>query len=113
MISNKIYSADIIRSLAIIFVVLFHFFEELMPFGWLGVDMFFLLSGFLITNLFFLRELKTFLFERLIRIILPLIFFFSFHFYDFNIFNKANFLDRYDFYAFYSFNIWIIKFFFF
>lgn len=78
MISNKIYSADIVRSLAIIFVVLFHFFEELMPFGWLGVDMFFLLSGFLITNLFFLRELKTFLFERLIRIILPLIFFLVF-----------------------------------
>jgi peptidoglycan/LPS O-acetylase OafA/YrhL len=78
MISNKIYNADIIRALAIIFVVIFHFFEELMPFGWLGVDMFFLLSGFLITNLFFFRELKTFLFERLIRIILPLIFFLFF-----------------------------------
>jgi peptidoglycan/LPS O-acetylase OafA/YrhL len=46
MISNKIYSADIIRALAIIFIVIFHFFEELTPFGWLGVDMFFFYLDF-------------------------------------------------------------------
>ena len=76
--SYQILQADIIRALAITFVVIFHFFEDFMPYGWLGVDIFYLLSGFLITHLIFKKNIKIFLFERLNRIILPLYLFLIF-----------------------------------
>ena len=41
---------DALRALAVISVVIFHFFPEVLPGGFLGVDIFFIISGYLITN---------------------------------------------------------------
>ncbi|WP_010541313.1 acyltransferase family protein [Dietzia alimentaria] len=49
---------DGIRALAVIAVILYHFFPASFPGGFLGVDVFFVLSGFLITSLL-LRERAT------------------------------------------------------
>ena len=40
------------RALAVIAVIIFHFFPMLTPRGYLGVDLFFVISGFVITNSF-------------------------------------------------------------
>ena len=47
------YRNDIqgLRALAVIFVLIFHIMPTFMPSGYLGVDIFFVISGFLITSL--------------------------------------------------------------
>ena len=40
---------DVLRAIAVIAVVLFHFKESWLPSGYLGVDLFFVISGFVIT----------------------------------------------------------------
>jgi peptidoglycan/LPS O-acetylase OafA/YrhL len=42
---------DGLRAVAIIFVICAHSFPRLLPNGWLGVDVFFVLSGYLITSI--------------------------------------------------------------
>jgi peptidoglycan/LPS O-acetylase OafA/YrhL len=66
---------DGLRGIAIIVVVLFHNFGflEYFVFGWLGVDLFFVLSGFLITNILLntvgkRHYLKNFYVRRVLRI---------------------------------------------
>src|SRR5437762_11933724 len=49
MNNGYIRSLDGVRALAIILVMTFHF--EITHFGWLGVQLFFVLSGFLITGI--------------------------------------------------------------
>lgn len=64
-----------LRGLSIIFILLYHLFPyiPLFKFGWLGVDMFFVLSGFLITNILLNNQnakpnLKNFFIRRALRI---------------------------------------------
>ena len=40
---------DFLRAIAVIFVILFHYFPKILPKGYLGVDLFFVISGFLIS----------------------------------------------------------------
>ncbi|MBV7294696.1 acyltransferase [Corynebacterium sp. TAE3-ERU12] len=74
---RRVPAIDGLRGLAVAAVVLYHFFGRLLPGGYLGVDVFFVLSGFLITSLL-VREhattgrinLATF-WKRRVRRILP------------------------------------------
>ncbi len=54
--ANRISSVDVFRSLAIVSVVIYHFNGQL-SFGFLGVDLFFLISGLLVGGLL-TKELK-------------------------------------------------------
>ncbi|KGO01472.1 acyltransferase family protein [Porphyromonas sp. COT-290 OH3588] len=75
------YRADIdgLRALAVLSVVIFHIDPSWMPNGFLGVDIFFVLSGFLITSILYKEIIaksfsyKTF-YVRRIRRILPVFF---------------------------------------
>ena len=55
--SNYRPEIDGLRAVAITPVVLFHLFPEVLPNGFLGVDVFFVISGYLITGIL-LRELQ-------------------------------------------------------
>lgn len=76
------YRADIdgLRCFAILPVVLFHAFPQFIPGGYIGVDVFFVISGFLITSIIY-REASegrfSFLrfYDRRIRRIFPALFF--------------------------------------
>mgnify|MGYP001318019529 FL=1 len=63
---KKIYIKEInfLRFLSIITVVIYHYFPELIPRGYLGVDLFFVISGFLI-SLYIFKEIKNKKFDLL------------------------------------------------
>ena len=77
------YRADLdgLRAVAILCVVLFHAYPQLLPGGLMGVDLFFVLSGYLITQLLQRRELSAisdyyrFYKSRLQRLYPPLLLF--------------------------------------
>ena len=50
---NKNYISEIqsLRGFSILIVLLFHFFPEIMPRGYLGVDIFFVISGYLMSKI--------------------------------------------------------------
>jgi len=92
------YNIQKLRGMAIFFVLLFHFYPSFFSIGYLGVDIFFVISGYLITNIIFKNDKFSFLdfyLNRLKRIIPPIlvILFFS------SVFSLFLFLpvDSYDF----------------
>jgi peptidoglycan/LPS O-acetylase OafA/YrhL len=50
-LGKKFYRYDItgLRAIAVIFVILFHLFPGFFPHGYLGVDIFFVISGYVVT----------------------------------------------------------------
>ncbi|MCX7116428.1 MAG: acyltransferase [Legionellales bacterium] len=82
-IKHRIYGLDTLRAVAIILVLMYHYvvfvsreptFGFLSDIGWVGVDLFFVLSGYLIGNQIFssiakqrIFSLKSFYYRRLLR----------------------------------------------
>ena len=66
---------QILRSVAVLAVLSYHLDENLLPFGFLGVDLFFVISGFVISNLLYSQfldnslKLKHFYYNRFKRLI--------------------------------------------
>jgi len=82
VVKNNHHRLDIqgLRGLAILSVVLFHFFPKFFPMGYLGVDLFFVISGFLITSIVSIKlkkknfSFKKYFIKRVYRIIVPVLF---------------------------------------
>ena len=49
--TGRVAELDSLRGLAAVAVIIFHANEGWLPFGWAGVDLFFVLSGYLITSI--------------------------------------------------------------
>ncbi|WP_313278647.1 acyltransferase family protein [Timonella senegalensis] len=47
----RLYGLDSLRAIAVVMVLIYHFLPSVLPGGYVGVDVFFVLSGFLITSL--------------------------------------------------------------
>jgi len=75
-LNNRFESIDLLRSIAIIIVLFYHFYPEIFPGGWLGVDIFFVLSGFLIASILSKNvSISSFIYRRIFRVAIPLYFF--------------------------------------
>ncbi|WP_232314543.1 acyltransferase family protein [Grimontia marina] len=77
--TNQKYRPDVdgLRAIAVLLVIIFHFNTDILPGGFIGVDIFFVISGFIITSTIYPQMLAgTFTFssfyERRIKRILPL-----------------------------------------
>lgn len=55
----RIYGLDSLRAVAVLAVLVYHFLPSLLPGGFVGVDVFFVLSGFLITTLLVRERVQT------------------------------------------------------
>lgn len=52
---DHLHGVDGLRAIAVIAVLLFHAFPDAVPGGFIGVDIFFVISGFIITRMYFFR----------------------------------------------------------
>ncbi len=101
MKKNFSFGLALVRSIAIFIVFIYHFSNNILPNGYIGVDIFFVLSGFLIYKTSFserfdnnIISIKEFFKKRIIRIYPPLIilgFLISF----ISIFASTNFLGTF------------------
>ena len=86
---NKLYinsryrpEIDGLRAFAVIAVIINHFNKDILPSGYLGVDIFFVISGFVITSSLYQRQTKNFkdfisgFYERRIKRLVPALSFF-------------------------------------
>lgn len=56
MVNNSFrYDINSLRALAVIAVVLYHFNKSILPAGFIGVDIFFVISGFLMTKIIYIQ----------------------------------------------------------
>ena len=80
MTRNNIIEIQSLRGIAVILVFLFHLNQELFTYGFIGVDIFFVISGFVITKIIYEKldlnnfSLKDFYVSRILRLI-PALFF--------------------------------------
>ncbi len=96
---NYLSKLDSFRAIAVMFVIFNHINKDLLPNGYLGVDIFFVISGYVITKSLLKVEknnfkifFKTFVFKRFKRIFpvlgfVVIIFLVSINFYDLNVLN--------------------------
>ncbi|GHU62883.1 hypothetical protein AGMMS49983_05190 [Clostridia bacterium] len=56
---THIKGIDSIRAVGVVLVVVYHLFTKILPAGFFGVDIFFVISGFLVTSLFVQERAKT------------------------------------------------------
>ena len=72
---------DGLRALAVISIIIYHFSEKVLPNGYLGVDIFFVISGYVITSSLTRKKSNNFFeflsnfYERRIRRIIPVLLF--------------------------------------
>lgn len=79
MANERIKEIDGLRGAAVLLVLLYHFFPNVVPAGFIGVDIFFVVSGFVITQTLINAKnanLKIF-FERRVNRLLPSLLFFQ------------------------------------
>ena len=82
---NNLYRPEIdgLRAFAVISVIIYHFNKEILPKGYLGVDIFFVISGFVITSSIYQRPNKNFkdfisrFYARRIKRLVPALLFFA------------------------------------
>jgi len=65
---RRVLELDAVRGLAALAILVYHFYTRRLPFGWAAVDLFFVLSGYLITSLVLAhRESEDFLLRFYVR----------------------------------------------
>jgi peptidoglycan/LPS O-acetylase OafA/YrhL len=64
MINKLGFRPDIagLRAFSVIIILIYHFFPSYLKAGFIGVDIFFVISGFLITQILFIKSQKSSLF---------------------------------------------------
>ena len=91
--SNPFYRADIdgLRAVAVVAVIINHFNKELLQSGYLGVDIFFVISGFVITSSLAFRKSSNFnefiisFYQRRLKRLIPALIFFCINNFFINI----------------------------